>query len=112
MQIVISHYSSVPQHPCTVVYPDLAYKADVDDTRGSPAIKVVELLRAEGFEVRAYDPYVPMGTMSGQVDSLEEAAVVMVLTDHDTFRELGPEVMNGFGSRAVLDTRNTLRGLS
>jgi UDP-N-acetyl-D-mannosaminuronic acid dehydrogenase len=84
----------------------LAYKADVDDTRESPAIKVVELLRAEGFEVQAYDPHVPMGRVPEQVDSLEAALdgadVVVILTDHTEFRELE---LRGY---VVVDTRNVL----
>ena len=84
----------------------LAYKADVDDTRESPAIKVVELLRAEGFDVQAYDPHVPMGRVPEQVGSLEAALdgadVVVILTDHTEFRELE---LRGY---VVVDTRNVL----
>jgi len=84
----------------------LAYKARVDDIRESPAIKVVELLRAEGFQVRAYDPHVQMGKVPEQVDSLEAALdgadVVVILTDHTEFRELE---LRGY---VVVDTRNVL----
>jgi UDP-N-acetyl-D-mannosaminuronic acid dehydrogenase len=101
--------TSAPPHPCSsvrIACLGLAYKADVDDTRESPAIKVVELLRAEGFEVRAYDPYVPKGTVPEQVDSLEIALdgadIVVVLTDHTEFRELD---LRGY---VVVDTRKVL----
>ena len=101
--------NSAPLYPCSsarIACLGLAYKADVDDTRESPAIKVVELLRAEGFEVRAYDPHVPMGTVPEQVDSLEAALngadVVVILTDHVEFREL--ELL-GY---VVVDTRNVI----
>lgn len=96
----------------TVACLGLAYKADVDDIRESPAIKVVELLRAEGFEVRAYDPYVPMGTVPGQVGSLDAAVegadAVVVLTDHSEFRQLEPEVLSCFADGVVIDARNAL----
>ena len=37
----------------------MAYKPDIDDTRESPALKLIELLRAEGCDVSYHDPYVP-----------------------------------------------------
>jgi len=35
----------------------VAYKADIDDLRESPALKVIRLLRAHGAEVDYHDPY-------------------------------------------------------
>ena len=37
----------------------VAYKPDIDDTRESPALKLIELLRDEGADVSYHDPYVP-----------------------------------------------------
>ncbi|HET8652527.1 MAG TPA: nucleotide sugar dehydrogenase [Gaiellaceae bacterium] len=37
----------------------VAYKADIGDTRESPAIKLIELLRGAGAEVAYHDPFVP-----------------------------------------------------
>jgi UDP-N-acetyl-D-glucosamine dehydrogenase len=37
----------------------VAYKSDIRDTRESPAIKLIELLRRAGAEVSYHDPYVP-----------------------------------------------------
>jgi UDP-N-acetyl-D-glucosamine dehydrogenase len=36
----------------------VSYKADIGDMRESPALKLIELLRAEGAEVAYHDPYV------------------------------------------------------
>jgi UDP-N-acetyl-D-glucosamine dehydrogenase len=47
----------------------VAYKADIGDTRESPAIKLIELLRAAGAEVSYHDPFVP---------ELREAALASV----------------------------------
>ena len=59
---------------------------------------MVELPRAEGFEVRAYDPHVPLGTVPGQVGSLEAAVegadAVVVLMNHSEFREWEPGVLH------------------
>ena len=37
----------------------VAYKSDIGDTRESPALKLIELLRAAGAEVSYHDPHVP-----------------------------------------------------
>lgn len=37
----------------------VAYKADVEDVRMSPAIPIIERLRAKGCDVRYHDPFVP-----------------------------------------------------
>src|ERR671935_2679997 len=37
----------------------VSYKADVPDTRESPALKLIELLRTAGAEVAYHDPHVP-----------------------------------------------------
>ena len=37
----------------------VAYKANVADTRESPALKLIELLRTAGADVSYHDPHVP-----------------------------------------------------
>ena len=37
----------------------VAYKADIDDYRESPAIDVIEILQCEGANVDFFDPYIP-----------------------------------------------------
>ncbi|MDQ3799230.1 MAG: nucleotide sugar dehydrogenase [Acidobacteriota bacterium] len=37
----------------------VAYKKDIDDMRESPALSVIDLLRAQGAEVFYHDPFVP-----------------------------------------------------
>lgn len=90
----------------------LAYKADVDDARESPAVEVVNLLRQVGFEPRSYDPYVVMGSVDGQVDTLDAALdgakAVVILTDHRVFKNIPREVLVGAYARPVIDPRNVL----
>lgn len=90
----------------------LAYKGDVDDVRESPAIKVLNLLKKEGFEIRAYDGFVKIGAVPEQVNSLEaavnDADVMIVLTDHTEFRGLKPDKIPGFKGKVIIDTRHTL----
>jgi UDP-N-acetyl-D-glucosamine dehydrogenase len=74
----------------------IAYKRDVDDTRESPSVLVMEILRARGAVVEYSDPYAPafpkMREHSFDLTSVEltPAALasfdaVVVLTDHSDF---------------------------
>ena len=73
----------------------LAYKANISDTRESPAIKIVEELVERGAKVRVYDPYAKsIDTKFGRfysensIDSvLTWAECVIFVTDHAVFKE-------------------------
>jgi UDP-N-acetyl-D-mannosaminuronic acid dehydrogenase len=96
----------------TVACLGLTYKADVDDIRESPSIEVVRLLRHAGCTVQAYDPLVPLGTIEGQVPSLQAAVegadVVVLLTDHSEFRHLPDAARAWLDRKALVDTRRAL----
>ncbi len=67
----------------------VAYKANVNDTRESPALKVIELLGAEGAQVEYHDPHVPalpkLGLESVPLDAeaLDAYEAVVIVTPHD-----------------------------
>jgi UDP-N-acetyl-D-glucosamine dehydrogenase len=85
----------------------VAYKADVGDVRESPALKLLELLRASGAELSYTDPYVPelpeLGLRSLELDdALPEADCVVLVTAHSgiDYRRIADE------ARLVVDFRN------
>jgi UDP-N-acetyl-D-glucosamine dehydrogenase len=61
----------------------VAYKPDIADTRESPAVKLIELLRNAGADVSYHDPHVPELNGSRSV-ALEPAAYdcVVIVTAH------------------------------
>jgi UDP-N-acetyl-D-glucosamine dehydrogenase len=94
----------------------VAFKRDVDDTRHSPALKVMELLLQENARNISYnDPHVP----SVEVDSqrfksvpvtkalLTSTDCVVITTDHSSYDYR----MILQHSKLVVDTRNATRGL-
>ena len=85
----------------------MAYKGNVGDTRESPALKVIDLLKAEGYEVAIYDPYVKGYDSSEGI--FEDADCLVVLTDHSQFRDLDPEgIAPLLRNKSVFDARNVL----
>ncbi|MFH0778249.1 MAG: nucleotide sugar dehydrogenase [Candidatus Eisenbacteria bacterium] len=91
----------------------VAYKADVDDARESPALDIFQMLTSLGAEVSYCDPHIPeVRTDHFQVrakpltaEALEEADCVVITTAHSAFDY---ELITS-RSRLVFDSRNALK---
>lgn len=74
----------------------LAYKANVDDVRESPAVAIVKLLEAEGALVKAFEPFKTDVVVNGvaSVATLEEtvidADVILFQVGHQQFHACTP----------------------
>ena len=77
----------------------LAYKADIDDTRHSPAVKLVRILEAEGCRVEVHDPHVKSGPLES---TLRDADVVILAVNHSKFRKLKPRIISKYVKRNAL----------
>jgi UDPglucose 6-dehydrogenase len=93
----------------------LAFKANTDDIRESPAMNIVARLLARGSEVKAFDPIAVAPNASGfsQVGTAELAAegveVLAVLTEWPEFAQVDPvKVSNSMRVKAVMDARRVL----
>lgn len=91
----------------------LAYRAELSDTRESPALEVHRRLREHDVAVRAHDPIV--GGNVGDVvnldlfEALGGAEAMVLVTDHQTFLNLDPaSVRRLMHGRVVFDTRGRL----
>jgi len=95
----------------------LAYKKDIDDTRESPSLKLIELLGQKGAEVDYNDPYIPKTKKMRMYDlmkssvpltkeSLKQYDCVVIATDHSCY-DYEHIVRN---SALVVDTRNVVNG--
>jgi UDP-N-acetyl-D-glucosamine dehydrogenase len=90
----------------------IAYKKNVDDTRESPAVMLMEKLRALGAEVSYSDPHVPtfpkmrehhfdLASVELSRDVLASYDCVLLATDHDRFDY---ELIKA-ASRLIVDSR-------
>lgn len=93
----------------------LAYKKDIDDTRESPSLKIIELLEKQGAAVDFNDPYIPKTKKMRHYDlkkvsvpitkeSLGRYDCVVVATDHSVYDY---DLIFKHAS-LVVDTRNSL----
>lgn len=98
----------------TVAVLGLAFKANIDDLRESPAVSIVERLsrKLESAKLLVVEPHVESlprrlselgNVMLGELEaSLAAADAVLLLVDHDVFKEIDPDILNG---KALVDTR-------
>ena len=95
----------------------LAYKKNVDDTRESPALRLIELIEARGARAAYHDPLIPVlpptrehAALAGRrsialtADALASFDAVLIATDHDSL-DLALVARH---ARLVVDTRNAL----
>jgi len=70
----------------------VAYKAEVDDIRNSPAIDIVKQLRHKRAHIVVFDPYCSKDLRVERAQNLrgavEGADCLVIVTDHKAFREL------------------------
>ncbi len=92
----------------------VAYKADIDDLRESPGLKVIRNLRTHGAQVVYHDPYVPrlddFGLSSVDISDDQPFAVydaVVIVTAHTSidYRRVVQE------AQLVVDFRNATAGI-
>ena len=93
-----------------------AYKADIDDCRESPAIRVINVLRKKGAEVIFFDPYVPEYIDNGTTykgekalteELLRSADITVITTAHSN---VDYALVQKY-SKAVFDTRNAMKDI-
>jgi UDP-N-acetyl-D-glucosamine dehydrogenase len=99
----------------------VAYKGNVNDTRHSPAERIIRLLKKKGVgRVQYHDPHVPSFSVEAEGDThvdipsvgltpeaLQECDVAVVVTNHDAYdTELVAE-----HAPHIIDTRNALEDI-
>ena len=93
----------------------LSFKANTDDTRFSPAISVIELLLAEGAQIKAFDPIVKgvenlsIEVSDGVKKNVTGADAIVLLTEWQEFKEIDPKKISDLmNQKIIIDSRNLL----
>jgi UDP-N-acetyl-D-mannosaminuronic acid dehydrogenase len=85
----------------------VAYKGNIDDTRESPALKIIAELKKFGINYSIYDPHVTKFKykLSSLKDTLNNADCIVILTNHKEFEGLNPqEIIKFVKNRILYDT--------
>ena len=99
----------------TVAVLGIAFKANTDDTRQSPALEIMKRLVAKGARVKAYDPAVTSVDLDGievvadAYAACEGASAIVIATEWDEFKWLDlDKIAEVVSERNVIDARNLL----
>lgn len=95
----------------------VAYKKNVDDMRESPAVHIMDMLRAQGVQVAYSDPYVPvfpklreysfaLKSVALDPQEVRQYDCVLIATDH---RDFDYDMLRRHAS-LIVDSRGVYRG--
>ncbi|OGG21053.1 hypothetical protein A3D03_05180 [Candidatus Gottesmanbacteria bacterium RIFCSPHIGHO2_02_FULL_40_13] len=88
----------------------VTYKPDVADTRESPAITVLEILKDKGINVEIFDPFIQsISTVKNLEEILKQCKAIILCTAHKSFvTNLTSEKLTEYKTKILIDGRNCL----
>ena len=87
----------------------VAYKANVDDARESPAFEVINILKTKDADVFIFDPHVKQGNNVKDLDELlNRSDYIVLVTNHDEFKNMDLAKLKKYKILVVIDGRNCL----
>jgi UDPglucose 6-dehydrogenase len=99
----------------TVAVWGIAFKANTDDVRDSPALKIIQELLKRGAKVKAYDPIAVAPDQAGfsqsasALEAVDGADVLAVLTEWPNFLTVSPgDVAAAMNAPVIYDARRIL----
>ncbi|HLN18849.1 MAG TPA: UDP binding domain-containing protein, partial [Patescibacteria group bacterium] len=88
----------------------ISYKANVDDVRESPAIKIIECVKNYGANVLTYDPHILNRSSEKKLESiLKKSQAIILVTNHNEFTSIEPKTWKKYGIKVIIDGRNCLK---
>jgi UDPglucose 6-dehydrogenase len=97
----------------------IAFKAETDDIRESPAVDIIKILLQKGFQVNLHDPQAlnnakklfgnDLNYYEDMYQAMKDCDAIMILTEWHSYRNLDLEKASSFlKQKIILDTRNVL----
>ncbi|MEK7598699.1 MAG: nucleotide sugar dehydrogenase [Patescibacteria group bacterium] len=85
----------------------VAYKANVNDVRESPSLKIIKQIEKHGATTLVFDSHIPeSSTVKSLEELLKKSKAVVLVTDHDEFKSIDPKTFKKFGIKVVIDGKN------
>ncbi|MBN1941457.1 MAG: nucleotide sugar dehydrogenase [Candidatus Diapherotrites archaeon] len=88
----------------------LSYKPDIDDTRESPSLKIVDLLLKKRVKLKIFDPFLPKeSNVASLIEAIAGCNCIVLCAHHSQFVEkLSPEFLAANNAQIIVDTHNVL----
>ncbi|MEH7317571.1 nucleotide sugar dehydrogenase [Priestia megaterium] len=113
-EFVVEHVEKIVGKSGKIAIFGLTYKGNIDDIRESPAMDAVCLLQEKGYELSLYDPHVKQDqvgfTLSTFDEAIDQADLILVLTDHNEFKGLDEvKIHTKMRHSVIFDTKNHVK---
>ena len=102
----------------TIAILGLAFKANTDDVRKTPAIEIIQLLAKKGAHIKAYDPaaipnmkkiFPNLEYYHSPYDACTDADAALILTEWDEIKKIDvAQLASLMNQPIVIDTRNII----
>lgn len=87
----------------------IAYKADVDDIRESPSLKIQKIVKDHKADLLTFDPHIKKkSTEKSLAAILKKSQAIILVTDHREFRSIDPKTFKRCGIKVIIDGKNCL----
>lgn len=104
----------IPLNKLKVGLMGIAYKPDISDTRESPALEIIKMIKSKNIKHEIFDPFVPqLSTVKNLDELMKKTNAVILVTAHEMFiKNLTVAKLIKSHIRIVIDGRNKLSGKS
>lgn len=107
LQDALNHVK-LPVNGTVVGVLGIAYKANVDDVRESPSVRIIEHLQKHGAPVETFDPHILGRSSAKSLDAILKKSTALILaTDHREFLDtLTPALLKKHKIKVFIDGKN------
>ena len=85
----------------------VSYKGNTGDTRESPAFEIISNLEENGYDIEIFDPHVENDEYQNFENTIKNASLCLILSDHDEFKELDMDLLiKEMKTPIIFDTKN------
>jgi nucleotide sugar dehydrogenase len=98
----------LPMNGTSVGVLGLAYKANIDDVRESPSVRIIEHLKKHSAKIETFDPHLLDRSSMKSLDAILKKSTALILaTDHQEFKDMiTPALLKKHHIKVFIDGKN------
>jgi len=91
----------------------VAYKANVDDWRETPTLKIINIAKKKGWQIKIHDPFVkgfPYKIETNFNKATKDSDCLVLVANHDCYKKIDPMKIKNMKTKRIFDCRNFING--
>lgn len=107
---IVKHYSNSEKIKIAIF--GISYKGNTSDTRESPSFEIISKLKEYKYDLEIYDPHIEKKEYTNIKNTLANASLCLILTDHDEFENLDFNLLiKNMKTPIIFDTKNIIKNV-